>query len=73
MDKIYIYILAMSLATYAIRVLPLTLIRREIKNKYNISQTKFYKELNIFYNKIRSNILKLNNILVNILNNYILI
>ena len=24
---------------------------REIKNKYNISQTKFYKELNIFYNK----------------------
>ena len=34
MDKIYIYILAMSLATYAIRVLPLTLIRKEIKNKY---------------------------------------
>ena len=34
MDKIYIYILAMSLATYAIIVLPLTLIRKEIKNKY---------------------------------------
>ena len=24
---------------------------REIKRKYNISQTKFYKELNTFYNK----------------------
>lgn len=34
MNNIYIYILAMALATYAIRVLPLTLIRKEIKNKY---------------------------------------
>lgn len=32
--NIYIYILAMVLVTYAIRVLPLTLIRREITNKY---------------------------------------
>lgn len=34
MHNIYIYIFAMALATYAIRVLPLTLIRKEIKNKY---------------------------------------
>lgn len=34
MNNIYLYILAMALATYAIRVLPLTLIRKEIKNKY---------------------------------------
>lgn len=32
--NIYICILAMALATYAIRVIPLTLIRKEIKNKY---------------------------------------
>lgn len=31
--KIYIYILVMACVTYLIRVLPLTLIRREIKNK----------------------------------------
>jgi len=30
---IYIYIFAMALITYLIRVLPLTLIRKEIKNK----------------------------------------
>lgn len=34
MNNIYICILAMALATYAIRVLPLTLIRKEITNKY---------------------------------------
>ena len=35
MDKnIYIYIGLMALVTYAIRVLPLTLIRKEIKNVY---------------------------------------
>ena len=33
-ENIYICILAMAAATYAIRVLPLTLIRKEIKNKY---------------------------------------
>ena len=34
MHNIYIYIIAMVIVTYAIRVIPLTLIRREIKNKY---------------------------------------
>lgn len=33
-NNIYVCILAMAAATYAIRVLPLTLIRKEIKNKY---------------------------------------
>lgn len=32
--NIYIYILIMAAVTYAIRVLPLTLIRKKIKNKY---------------------------------------
>jgi branched-subunit amino acid transport protein len=32
MNNTYIYILGMALVTYLIRVLPLTLIRREIKN-----------------------------------------
>ena len=32
-SKIYIYIFAMALVTYLIRVLPLTLIRKEIKNQ----------------------------------------
>ena len=32
MNKVYIYILGMALVTYLIRVLPLTLIRKEIKN-----------------------------------------
>ena len=32
--SIYIYIAVMALVTYAIRVLPLTLIRREIKNPF---------------------------------------
>ena len=31
--NIYVYILIMAVVTYLIRVLPLTLIRREIKNK----------------------------------------
>lgn len=31
--NVYIYILVMAAVTYLIRVLPLTLIRREIKNK----------------------------------------
>ena len=30
----YLYILVMAVVTYIIRVLPLTLIRNEIKNKY---------------------------------------
>lgn len=32
--NIWLYILAMALVTYAIRVLPLTLIRREIKSRF---------------------------------------
>lgn len=34
MNNMYIYILVMALTTYAIRVLPLTLIRRPIKNRF---------------------------------------
>ena len=33
-NNIYIYILLMSLTVYLIRVLPLTLIRKPIKNKF---------------------------------------
>ena len=32
--NIYIYIACMALTTYAVRILPLTLIRREIKNRF---------------------------------------
>ena len=32
--NVYIYILVMGIVTYLIRVLPLTLIRREIKNRF---------------------------------------
>ena len=32
--KIYLYIFVMAAVTYLIRVLPLTLIRREIKNRF---------------------------------------
>ncbi len=32
-NKVYIYIFGMALVTYLIRVLPLTLIRKEIKNR----------------------------------------
>ena len=32
--NIYVYIFTMALTTYLIRVLPLTLVRREIKNVY---------------------------------------
>ena len=32
--NVYIYIAVMSIVTYLIRVLPLTLVRREIKNVY---------------------------------------
>lgn len=32
--NIYIYLLIMTAVTYAIRVLPLTLIRKQIKNKF---------------------------------------
>ena len=32
--NVYIYITVMALVTYLIRVLPLTLIRKQIKNKY---------------------------------------
>ena len=32
--RIYVSLIAMIIATYLIRVLPLTLIRKEIKNKY---------------------------------------
>ena len=34
MQNTYIYILIMFAVTYAIRVLPLTLIRRQIKNQF---------------------------------------
>lgn len=34
MNNMYIYILVMALTTYAIRVLPLTLIRKPIKNRF---------------------------------------
>ncbi|MBQ8140401.1 MAG: AzlD domain-containing protein [Clostridia bacterium] len=33
MHNVYIYIFGMALVTYLIRVLPLTLIRKEIKNR----------------------------------------
>lgn len=33
MNNVYIYIFGMALVTYLIRVLPLTLIRKKIKNK----------------------------------------
>lgn len=33
-NRIYLYILVMAAVTYFIRVLPLTLIRREIKNPF---------------------------------------
>lgn len=32
--KMYIYILVMAVVTYLIRVLPITLIRKQIKNKF---------------------------------------
>lgn len=34
MSKTYIYILVMALVSYTIRVLPLTLIKKPIKNKF---------------------------------------
>ena len=34
MRNVYLYILVMAAVTYLIRVLPLTLIRREIKNRF---------------------------------------
>ena len=34
MRNVYLYILVMAAVTYLIRVLPLTLIRREIKNTF---------------------------------------
>ena len=33
-NNIYLYILVMAVVTYLVRMLPLTLIRREIKNVY---------------------------------------
>jgi len=33
-DNIYVYILVMALTTYLIRVLPLTLIRKPIENRF---------------------------------------
>ena len=33
-NNIYMYIFVMAIVTYAVRVLPLTLIRKEIKNKF---------------------------------------
>ncbi len=38
---IYIYIIAMALTTYLIRMLPLTIFKREIKNKYIRAFLKF--------------------------------
>ena len=34
MNNVYIYILIMALVTYLIRVLPLTVIKKQIKNKF---------------------------------------
>lgn len=34
MNNVYVYIAAMALVTYLIRMVPLTLIRREIKNRF---------------------------------------
>ena len=34
MSKVYLYILLMAVVTYAIRALPLTLIRKEIKSRF---------------------------------------
>lgn len=34
MHNVYVYIAVMAIVTYLIRVLPLTLVRREIKNIY---------------------------------------
>ncbi len=36
-NNVYIYILIMGLVSYAIRVLPLTLIRKPIKNRFLLS------------------------------------
>ena len=41
MSKIYVYIAIMALVTYLIRVLPLTLIRRQIKSRF-ISSFLYY-------------------------------
>jgi len=40
-NNVYIYILVMAITIYLIRVLPLTLIRKRIKNKY-IKSFLFY-------------------------------
>lgn len=34
MNNVYVYILVMAAVTYLIRVLPLTIVRKEIKNTY---------------------------------------
>ncbi len=34
MSKVYIYIFIMALVTYLVRVLPLTVIRKQIKNRF---------------------------------------
>lgn len=34
MNKIYLYILVTALTTYAVRVLPLTLIRKPVRNRF---------------------------------------
>ncbi|MEH7108074.1 AzlD domain-containing protein [Bacillus sp. JJ1764] len=34
MNRVYFYLLVMAVVTYLVRVLPLTLIRKEIKNTY---------------------------------------
>lgn len=34
MNNVYIYLLIMALVTYLIRVLPLTIIKKQIKNKF---------------------------------------
>lgn len=41
MNNVYGYILIMAVATYLVRVLPLTLVRKEIKNVY-IKSYLFY-------------------------------
>ena len=47
MSKTYIYIFIMFAVTYLVRVLPLTLIRRKIKNRF--IRSFLYFKLVLFY------------------------
>ena len=48
--NIYLYILVMAAVTYLIRVLPLTLIKKEIKNNTERKQTYLFYVQNAFTN-----------------------